>query len=82
MEAYQRRRNCVYGKKEKEKKNEMWERLLVFMCGRCSWKGYEKMKHEMELCVASNRSEASELLIKLIVSLKSTVEFVSKLYQF
>jgi hypothetical protein len=40
------------------------------------------MKHEMELCVASNRSEASELLIKLIVSLKSTVEFVSKLYQF
>ncbi len=28
---------------------------------RCSWKGYEKMKYGMELCVSSNRSEASGL---------------------
>jgi hypothetical protein len=48
-------------KKEKEEENEVWERLLVLVCGRCSWKGYEKMKHGMELCVASNCSEASGL---------------------
>ncbi len=38
-------------------------KLLVFMCERCSWKGYEKMKHGMELCVASYHSEASGLLV-------------------
>jgi hypothetical protein len=25
-------------------------KLLVLVCGRCSWKGYEKKKHGMELC--------------------------------
>jgi hypothetical protein len=53
-----------YGKnKEKEKENEVGERLLILVCGRCSWKGYEKMKHEMELCVTRNRSKASGLLV-------------------
>ncbi len=47
---------------------------------RCSWKGYgKKMKLGMELCVASNRGEAFGLLVSLIISLKSTVGFVSKL---
>ncbi len=40
-----------------------------------------KMKNKMELCVASNRNEASGLFVELIVSLKSTVGFVSKLDQ-
>ncbi len=40
---------------------------------------WKKMKHGMELCVASNRGEASGLLVLLLVSLKSTVGFVSKL---
>ncbi len=61
MEAYQGRRHYVYGKNEKEEENEVGERLLILVCGRCSWKGYEKMKHGMELCVTSNRSEAFRL---------------------
>ena len=38
-------------------------RKVVSSCvWRCSWKGYEKkMKHGMELCVASNRGKASGL---------------------
>jgi hypothetical protein len=43
---------------------------------------YGKMKHGMELWVASYRSEAFGLLVWLIVFLKSTVGFVSKLDQF
>jgi hypothetical protein len=39
------------------------------------------MKHGMELCVASNHSETSGLLVSLIVSFKSTIGFVSKLDQ-
>ncbi len=41
-------------------------RKVVSSCvWRCSWKGYEekKMKHGMELCVTSNREEASGLLV-------------------
>ncbi len=45
-------------------------KLLVLVCGRCSWKGYERMKHGMELwkhgmelCVASYRSEAYGLSV-------------------
>jgi hypothetical protein len=37
---------------------------FLFLCvERCSWKGYEKMKRGLELCVASYRGEASGLLV-------------------
>ncbi len=56
--------------------------LLVFVYGGVHGRLWKKMKHGMELCVASNHKEASGLLIALIVSLKSTVGFVSKFDQF
>jgi hypothetical protein len=81
MEAYQGRRHGVFFRKKEEGRGEWNVRKVVNSCvWRCSWKGYgKKMKHGMELCVANNRGEASGLLVWLIISLKSTVGFVSKL---
>jgi hypothetical protein len=73
---------CVLGKKEREEENEVWEGLLVLVCGGVHGKVMEKMKHGMELCVVNNREETSGLLVWLIISLKSTVGFVSKFNQF
>ena len=49
------------------------------MCGGVHGKVMEKMKHGMELCVASASGKASGLLVQLVVSLKSTIGFVSNL---
>jgi hypothetical protein len=46
----------VYGEKED---GEVWGRIFSSYV----WKGYEKMKHGMELCVANYRGEASGLLV-------------------
>ena len=55
---------CFWKKKEKEEENEVGERLLVLVCGGVHGKVMKnKMKHGMELCVASNRGEASGLLV-------------------
>ncbi len=63
MEACQGRTSCVCGKKEKRKRR-CEEEFLVLMCGEVLMGSvYEKMKHGMELWVASYRSEASGLLV-------------------
>jgi hypothetical protein len=55
---------CFFGEiKEKEEENEVGERLLVLVCGGVHGKVMEKMKHGMELFVASNRGKASGLLV-------------------
>ncbi len=41
-----------------------------------------RIKHGRKMCVASNHSKASGFLVQLVVSLKSTVGFVSNLNQF
>ncbi len=52
----------VCGKKERRRRCE--EEILVLMCGEVLMgRVYEKMKHGMELWVASYRSEASGLLV-------------------
>jgi hypothetical protein len=61
MGAYQGRRHCVYVKKG-EGRGEWSMRKVVSSCAwRWSWKGYEKMKYGMDLCVTSNHIEASGL---------------------
>ncbi len=53
----------VYVEKKK-KKRRCEEEFLVLMCGEVLMESvYEKMKHGMELWVASYRSEASGLLV-------------------
>ncbi len=57
------RTSCVCGKKEKRRRR-CEEEFLVLMCGEVLMGSvYEKMKHGMELWVASYRSEASGLLV-------------------
>ncbi len=57
------RTSCVCGKKEK-KRRRCEEIFLVHMCGEVLMGSvYGKMKHGMELWVASYRSEASGLLV-------------------
>ena len=68
MEAYQGKRQCVFRKekkKEKEEENEVGERLLVLVCGGVRGRVMEKNEawNGMELCVASNRGEASGILV-------------------
>jgi hypothetical protein len=56
------RTSGVCGKKERRRRCE--EEFLVLMCGEVLMGSvYEKMKHGMELWVASYRSEASGLLV-------------------
>ncbi len=57
------RTSCVCGKKERGRRR--WEEeFLVLMCGEVLMGSvYEKMKHGMELWVASYRSETSGLLV-------------------
>jgi len=67
MEAYQGREDlCVFlRRKEKEEENEVGERLLVLVCGGVHGRvmGKNEAWNGMELCVASNRGEASGLLV-------------------
>ncbi len=57
------RTSCVCGKKERRRRR-CEEEFLVLMCGEVLMGSvYGKMKHGMELWVASYRSEASGLLV-------------------
>ncbi len=57
------RTSCVCGKKERTRRRRE-EEFLVLMCGEVLMGSvYEKMKHGMELWVASYRSETSGLLV-------------------
>ncbi len=53
------------GRKEKEEENEVGEGLLVLVCGGVHGRVMEKNEawNGMELCVVSNRGEASGLLV-------------------
>ncbi len=56
------RTSCVCGKKKMKRRCE--EEFLVLMCGEVLMGSvYGKMKHGMELWVASYRSETSGLLV-------------------
>ncbi len=56
-----RKKNIVCMKEGRGKRRMKCEKVVSSCVWKCSCKGYEKMKYGMELCVASNRSEASEL---------------------
>ncbi len=60
-----RTRVFFLGRREKEEENEVGERLLVLVCGGVHGRVMEKNEtwNGMELCVASNRGEASGLLV-------------------
>ncbi len=58
------RTSCVCGKKERRRRRRREEEFLVLMCGHVLMGSvYGKMKHGMELWVASYRNEASGLLV-------------------
>jgi hypothetical protein len=73
---------CVCGK-ERKRRRKCEEECLVLMCGEVFMeKECARIKHGRKLCVTSTYSKASGILVELVVPLKSTVEFVSKLNQF
>ncbi len=56
---------------------------LALMCGEVFMeKVCARIKHGRRLCVASTYSKTSGFLVQLVVSPKSTIEFVSNLNQF
>ncbi len=66
---------CVCGKKKKCE----GEFFLVLMCGEVFMeKVCARIKYGRKLCVINTCSKAFGILVQLVVSLKSTVGFVSK----
>jgi hypothetical protein len=55
-------RSLVYVGKKKERRVKCKKKISSCV-ERCLWEGCEKMKHGRKLCVASNCSEASGLLV-------------------
>jgi hypothetical protein len=70
---------CVCGK-ERKRRRKCEEEGLVLICGVVFMeKECARIKHGRKLCVTSICSKASRILVQLVVPLKSTIGFVSKL---
>jgi len=66
--------------KRKERGGRSEEECLVLMCEEVFMeKECARIKHGRKLCVTSTCSKAFGIFVQLVDSLKSTVEFVSKL---
>jgi hypothetical protein len=73
---------CVCGK-ERKMKRKCEEECLVLMCGEVFMeRECARIKHGRKLCVTSACSKAFGILVQLIILLKSTIGFVSKLNEF
>ncbi len=64
-------------------KRKCEEECLVLMCGEVFMeRECARIKHGRKLCVTSACSKAFGILVQLIILLKSTIGFVSKLNEF
>jgi hypothetical protein len=71
---------CVWGK-EKKGRRKCEEGFSSYVWRGVDGRGCARIKHGRRLCVASTCSKTSGFLVQLVVPPKSTVGFVSKLYQ-